>query len=72
MTQKLPQICTVILRILLGGFRDLPYIFAVTYGPSSTVYLILLLNRGNHIGLDGMQLFHYPILNHIEGGLVPH
>ena len=33
--QKLPQICTVILRIRLGRLADLEYLFAVTSGSPS-------------------------------------
>ena len=35
MTQKLPQICTVIFVSVLGRLRDLQYIFAVTSGSPS-------------------------------------
>ena len=38
MTQKLPQICTVILRIRIGKVVDLQYIFVVTSGSPSTLY----------------------------------
>ena len=34
-TQKLPQICTVIFRICIGRLRDLQYILAVTSGSTS-------------------------------------
>ena len=40
-TQKLPQICTVICVSVLGRLRDLQYIFAVTSGSHSITFLRL-------------------------------
>ena len=56
-TQKLPRICTVILRILLERLRDLQYIFAVTSGPPSkkNSFYVRRIKKNYHL-LDNTDL----------------